>query len=540
MRNIRPLLPLLLILLLAAVVRLVGINWALPSVYHVDEITLVRAAMGMRFGDLNPHFFDWPSLYKYLCFFLYTAFIKFRVPFQLLFGVDTMRQALPFWWGSTAPFHLLTRLMTMCFDLGSIALVFLIGKKLYNKHVGLLTALVMALSFTNSHAVQYSRVDVPTLFFAIVSFYFSILILEKGLLKYYLLAGLFAGFAASTKYNGALIVVPIITAYFLRILAARRRKTLRISSSTLRVGPARHRVRSKAKSGGEFGGLLLAGLAAVGGFFVGSPYFLFDFKNAWGSVNKQGSFIWQINSTGHGWNWLNFINRSMRADWGILMCLLFLGGLIWAIKKHRKKDILLLSFPIVYFAYAGSWGIVRSHYILLLYPFLALLAARFVFSFLLPKWGRTATAVLLGVCLIYPFSRIVENDISGLRGDTRNLAGDWILENISFETNIALDGSKPTSYLGGSLPILPRIEDGKGYFLHPFEKLVLKYGQDWEKMSLEFKEREVGFFVTSGFVHDRYEDQTFYILLDEKAILVQKFDPDWRTGPEINIYQLHD
>ena len=508
-----------LILFLALVVRLVGISWALPSVYHVDEITLVRAGMGMRFGDLNPHFFDWPSLYKYLNFFLSTAFIKFRVPFQLLFGVETMRQALPFWWGSTAPFHLLTRLMTMCFDLGSVGLTFLIGRKLYGRRVGLLAALVMALSFTNVHGVQFSRVDVPTLFFILTSFCFSTLILEKGRLKDYLLAGLFAGFATSTKYNGALIVIPIITAHFLRILAARR---------------------IFQPVGFFFGGLLLSGLAAVGGFFLGSPYFLLDFKNAWGSVDKQGSFIWQVNSTGQGHNWLNFINRSMRADWGILMCLLFFGGVIWAIKKHRKKDILLLSFPLAYFAYAGSWGIVRSHYILLLYPFLALLAARFVLSFLEQHKVLRLHWLVLAVCLIHPFSRIVENDISGLRGDTRNLARDWILENVPFETSIALDSSKLTSYLGGSLPNLPQIENGQGYFLHPFEKIVLKYGQDWEKVSLEFEERGVEFFVTSSFVHSRYQDKTFYALLDEKANLVKEFPADWRTGPEIEIYRLND
>ena len=517
-----------LILLLALVVRLVGINWGLPSVYHVDEITLVRAGMGMRFGDLNPHFFDWPSLYKYLCFFLSAAFIKFRIPFQVRLGVETMRRVLPFWWGPTAPFYLLTRLMTAFLDVCSVGLVFVIGRKLYGRRAGLLAALVMALSFTNVHGVQYNRVDIPTLLFAMLSFWFSLSILEKGRLKDYLLAGLFAGFAASTKYNGALIVIPIAAAHFLRSFKSFDNNP----SGVPKRSPFGPQIDTLWK-------LLLGGLATAVGFFAGSPYFLLDFKNAWGSKTQHGSFFWQVNSTGRGWNWLNFINRSMRVDWGMLMCLMFLGGVIWAIKKHRKKDILLLSFPLAYFAYAGSWGIVRSHYILLLYPFLAFLAARFALSFFEPKWGRTATVVLLGVCLIYPLSKVVENDISGLRGDTRNLARDWILENIPFETGVAIDGRRPTSYLGGSLPILPQIENGKGYFLHSFEKLVLKYGRDWEKMSSEFEEREVGFFVTSGFVHDRYQDQTFYRLLDERAILLKKFSPYWLTGPEIKVYQLN-
>ena len=430
-----------------------------------------------------------------------------------------MRQVLPFWWGSTAPFYLLARLMTAFFDVGSVGLVFLIGRKLYSKRVGLLAALVMALSATNVHGAQYNRVDVPALFFALISFWFSIHILEKGRLKHYLLAGLFAGFAASTKYNGALIVIPIIAAHFLRISFLSNLSVLRRLLTDWRK-------------------LLLAGLAAIVAFFIGSPYFLLDFKNAWGSKTQHGSFFWQVNSTGHGWNWWNFIRRCTLPDWGVLMPLLFLGGVVWAIKKHRKKDILLLSFPLAYFAYAGSWGIVRSHYILLLYPFLALLAARFVWSGLKPRIGKAGVAFLLTLCLAHPIVKVVRGDISGLRGDTRNMARDWILENVPFETGVAIDGSKPTSYLGGSLPNLPQIENGKGYALHPFEKLVLKYGHDWEKMSLEFKERGVEFFVTSSFVHSRYQDKTFYKLLDEKTTLAKDFPADWGTGPEIRIYRV--
>src|SRR4029453_17868079 len=59
------------ILVLALVVRLLGINWGLPYVISGDEALLVNHAMVFGTGDLNPHFFGYPSLYIYVLFVIY-------------------------------------------------------------------------------------------------------------------------------------------------------------------------------------------------------------------------------------------------------------------------------------------------------------------------------------------------------------------------------------------------------------------------------------------------------------------------------------
>ena len=52
-----------LIVGLAAVVRLVGINFGLPLVNcRPDELTLIEPSIGFFSGDFNPHFFSYPSL----------------------------------------------------------------------------------------------------------------------------------------------------------------------------------------------------------------------------------------------------------------------------------------------------------------------------------------------------------------------------------------------------------------------------------------------------------------------------------------------
>jgi len=59
----------------ALAVRLYGLDFGLPSVYHPDEHWVINTPMRMGMGDLNPHFFYWPgSLLFYIVFALYGAF----------------------------------------------------------------------------------------------------------------------------------------------------------------------------------------------------------------------------------------------------------------------------------------------------------------------------------------------------------------------------------------------------------------------------------------------------------------------------------
>ena len=50
----------------AAGLRLWGINYGLPALYRPDEDVSVGRAMGILQGVLNPHFADWPHLYFYV------------------------------------------------------------------------------------------------------------------------------------------------------------------------------------------------------------------------------------------------------------------------------------------------------------------------------------------------------------------------------------------------------------------------------------------------------------------------------------------
>src|SRR3989338_379142 len=59
-------LPIWGILILGFLVRVVGINFGLPDLYHADEPIIVNHAAAYGTGDLNPHFFKIPPLVSYL------------------------------------------------------------------------------------------------------------------------------------------------------------------------------------------------------------------------------------------------------------------------------------------------------------------------------------------------------------------------------------------------------------------------------------------------------------------------------------------
>ena len=65
------LLPLALIISVAFLVRLTGINFGLPFAYHDDEPIIVNYALAYGTGDFNPHVFKMSPFLSYLLFFLY-------------------------------------------------------------------------------------------------------------------------------------------------------------------------------------------------------------------------------------------------------------------------------------------------------------------------------------------------------------------------------------------------------------------------------------------------------------------------------------
>src|SRR5581483_1816315 len=62
------------ILLLALGLRVWGAGWGLPYEYQTEEYKVIKYALRMGQNGLNPHFFEYPSLYLYFMLFAYGVY----------------------------------------------------------------------------------------------------------------------------------------------------------------------------------------------------------------------------------------------------------------------------------------------------------------------------------------------------------------------------------------------------------------------------------------------------------------------------------
>jgi len=95
-----------------------------------------------------------------------------------------------------------SKFVGLIFSIATLFMVYLLGKRLANKEVGLVAAVLLAVTPLFYNWSTFALVDIPSTFFALLSIYFFI---EKKLWQ----SGIFAGVAFLTKFPQGLIVVAL-------------------------------------------------------------------------------------------------------------------------------------------------------------------------------------------------------------------------------------------------------------------------------------------------------------------------------------------
>lgn len=158
------------ILFVAALSRMWGVWYGHPDIIHPDEHHIVDRALLMLQApayDLNPHFFEYPSLYLYL-----TALLYFCVGVLLLVCgfIGGLHELYPYAQEHLFLFHVLGRLLTAGLGVATIYYTYLSARALWGQKVGLLSAWFLTigyLHFTDSHFIA---TDVPSAFFVMWTF----------------------------------------------------------------------------------------------------------------------------------------------------------------------------------------------------------------------------------------------------------------------------------------------------------------------------------------------------------------------------------
>jgi len=160
--------------------------------------------------------------------------------------------------------HLVGRVLSALFDLGSVLLTFFLGRRLFGWRVGLIAAFLLAVTVLNIQGSHYFAVDTFLTFFVILTIWFTLDVAEYGGWPSFLGLGLSMGLTLACKVSVFLLVVVVALGAWVRV----RRRLLAGGEGTRALL-------------GTTTGLVLAVITAVAVFRVAQPY-------AWAGPNYDG------------------------------------------------------------------------------------------------------------------------------------------------------------------------------------------------------------------------------------------------------------
>jgi tetratricopeptide (TPR) repeat protein len=411
---------LLLILLAGIILRLWQINWGLPELW--EEATPLTISWkfwnwGKPGFDFNPHFFNYPALTFYIQFIAQGIY-------YIAGNLIGIYPNLASFGTSPVPLIITARFIDVLFDFLTIIVVYKIGQEVWNKRVGIIAALLLAvnpLHVTLAHLIQ---VDTILTFFCALSVLYIMRIYNSGERKWYLLAGLFIALAASSKYTGAFLLFPFFGAHLLRS------GSFREAVQTMNHPPL-------------YTSIILGILV----FFCLNPFIIlssgefqqdFGYEQAHISAGHLG-----IDTSKSTFDF--YIFHIFPSALGIAGLVISIGAMIFNIIRKNKKEIVVALFPIIYLIIVSTWEMRADRYVLPIIPLFILFTTAGVFlvgDYILNKLRQTDKPeriksrqwIMYSAVVFLIILQPINNSLIYLQRlglpDTRAITKKWIQENL--------------------------------------------------------------------------------------------------------------
>lgn len=453
-----------LIFFFGAYFRFTGLNWDEGQHQHPDEryvsmvaeqikgVNGIGAYFDTEHSSLNPLRF---GSYSYGMFPLF--FTRMAAEWVGMSDYDSIT--------------LVGRAISGVFDLFAVWMLYLLGKRLYNRRIGLLAAALSAAAVLPIQLSHYFAVDSFSTVFVIAGFYFAIQAIpvhapgEKiswSNLIYFGLFGFIIGLAGACKVNTLPVFGIIILAGIVRLMTDWKKPNFLTALNII------------------FSGWVLAVFAAFLAFRIFQPYafsgpgFLgLALNQNWLNVMREviaqvaGNSDWPPNT--------HWTNRSITyawtnmVVWGLGVPLGMAGWLGWAWAAKRiwngdwRRHLLPFTWVAVYFVWQNMqfWRYMR--YFLPIYPFIILFAAWALveiynqthesrarllangnrlavqFSDLRFTWKGVVGLLIPAIVLVGTYGYAVAFTRIYNRPLTRIAASEWMLENISAPLNVIVE-----------------------------------------------------------------------------------------------------
>ncbi len=377
------------IVVAALVLRLHGINWDEGYGFHPDErdiymrsdcmyalladkpnaddcgylVDHTEAEPGLggigAFFDperspLNPHWFPLGSILIYVLVF-------FRSVVELFTDIGGMDM------------RYVGRTLSALADAGSVMMVFVLGRRLYGRNVGLLAAGLTALAVIHVQHSHFYRPETFTVLLTLTCIWATLRMVEKRRLRDSALLGLMLGLALAPKVNVLPLLAPLALGYVYRVVDEAEGKWDGVTPEVLQ------------KIAGH---ALLAGAVALAVFFVTTPYAFIDIGAFISDVMLQThmarnagffpftvqyvdtpAFLYQIRQT---------VVWGLGLPLGVVawLSLPFTAILLFLDRARLRADLLLLAWVAPSLLFYESFEVRFLRYLFPLMPVMILLASR--------------------------------------------------------------------------------------------------------------------------------------------------------------------
>ena len=314
------------ILIVAAALRLYGVDWDRGYCYtpHPDERAILSHVVELSLPSVmdlpqlldadespwNPRWFPYGSFPLYLLSMAASAYES--VPGLPLYSPC----------GDQHDLRALGRVISALADVGTVAVVYLLARRMYGRREAVLGSLLVALAVIHIQLSHFFAVDTIATLCAVLAVYFMLRVGSDGRMRDSILAGVFVGLGLATKVSLLPIFLALATAHGVYVLGA------------LRSGRGRAPVEGAALA--AIAGLAAAMAVSLAVLFVAQPYMFLDWARFSESVTEQSEMVRRIRDYPYTRQYIDTIpywyQFRQLSTWGLgwPLGLLALAGLAYA------------------------------------------------------------------------------------------------------------------------------------------------------------------------------------------------------------------
>ena len=339
------------------------------------------------------------------------------------------------------------RMLSACFDLGTIIFTYLLGRRLQpgaaGRGLGLLAAAFLSFTVLNIQMSHFFVVDVPLGLLVMGTLYWAVGIARTGRRRDYVMAGICFGLAMATKTSALPLVISLGTAHL--------------------IGLSRDSGHDRIQRWQDLS--LTAGVSLLV-FFIAMPHAFLDWAKFWINQNEQRRILvtgaadvpynrQYLNTLPYIYYAKNLVRYTMGIPLGILTLtafmvypLLALAAIIRAMVRKSWKSIrdgleresgliIIMSFAVAYALIIGVSFAKFNRYILPLTPILCLAGARLALGIKARLAGLAARRIagaVIGLILVVTMLWALAFASIYTREHPWVAASRWIMEHLPAKT----------------------------------------------------------------------------------------------------------